>query len=105
MTIYLNNIGELLRGTFYPKFIPKCNVKNFSVAGWKISLLNAGSTPGKQVIIRRLIDNQEKAISFSDLNQKFLLEQNYIQFVKMHHYKIVKKVDNSLYFEPYIFTP
>jgi len=87
----------LLKGTLYPKFIPKCVVKEFHISGWKVAVLNHEP---HAVLLRRLSDDHCEKVLDADINKNFLFEHDYINFIKSQGYQVQKKVDHLLYFIP-----
>ena len=97
-------ISNLLRGVFFPKFLPRCPTKLFSVSGYKVTVLNGG-LDGKGIAMARLSDDKQISVEYSDLQKKFFIEEDYIKFASLNGFKFLKKADNLLYFEPTPFKP
>lgn len=87
----------MLKGVFYPKFLPKCRVNQFTISGWKIAVLNLG--PGA-VLLRRLVDDFSEKVTEEEMKKNFLYEEDYINFAKKNGYSLREKIDHLLYFIP-----
>jgi hypothetical protein len=96
-------ITNILRGTFYPKFLPRCLIKQFSISGYKVTLLNGGADGG--IAMKRQADDKQISVEYNDLQKKFFIEEDYIKFASLNGFKFVKKEDNLLYFVPTPFKP
>lgn len=96
--IYLtNSVAKLLKGIFYPKFLPKCPVNQFFISGWKIVILNHG--PG-EVLLKRLSDNHSETLTQNEIQKNFLYEDDYINLVQKNGYILEKRSKHLLYFIP-----
>ena len=90
-------IGKLLRGIFFPKFLPNKNFKKFNISGWKITVLNGGAA-GKPIALKRLSDEEQLFVSYQDLEKNFYLEDDYIKFANLNGFKLLKKENNFWFF-------
>lgn len=89
----------LLRQIWYMNFFPKCKVTSYKVPSWKIATISGG-IPGKPIVLVRSYDQKTVSIAYSDINNKFLSESNYIEEAKKQNYQFIKKDSQYLVFSP-----
>ena len=94
------SLSVALRSKWYPIFLPKTAVNSFEIKGWKIIVINAGTTPGKPLLCKRYGDNKEQFLNFQDIEKNFLSEDNFIKFAAHYGYQLTDKQEGVLKFEP-----
>lgn len=93
-------MGNFLRITWYPIFLPTCEVNSFKVKGWKVVVINAGADPAKPLLCKRLFDNKEMYIGYDALLTRFIDEKTYIDMARYYSYKLINKNNGEMTFEP-----
>jgi len=91
------SLGVVLRNTWYPKYLPK-NIKKFSIPGWKVKTINAGSA-GKQLQLSRLSDGKTCEASYAELEAKMTTQHSYISTMMHFGFDLIGSDDNQLTFE------
>jgi hypothetical protein len=94
------NLTTALRTKWYPIFLPKSVVNSFKIQGWKILVINSGTTPGKPLLCQRYGDAKKQHLNFQDIEKNFLAEDNFIKFATHHGYHLIDKQEGILKFEP-----
>ena len=89
--------GNILRGTFYLKFVPKTKVSSYTIFAWKVATLS-GSIPGKPIALRRLKDEKTICVNYIELLSNFLLEEDYKSLALNSGYTFDKKENFLLHF-------
>jgi hypothetical protein len=66
------SIAYLFKNRFFLPFKPADGIKKAKIPLYKVSVLNAGSGPEKQILIKRLTDEKDSFVSYFQMEKVFL---------------------------------
>ena len=96
-----NIVGDFLKTTWYPIFLPTCEVNNFKIRGWRVVVINSGDDPAKPLLCRRPFDDKEMYTSYDTLLTRFINEKTFIDMACHYGYKLSYKDNSEMTFEPF----